>query len=406
MMTPPVTFPPRPFKITLREAIGSLVFSLGGLVTGLFLMIGTGVYQLVPWGLALFPGVLSGRGLIGGIFAARISTGLHLGVYNSSMRKNTPSFYRLFSVMAFLAIITGLLVGTIAALIESTRYPFFSASGVSISLLNVFFQILLASTATLVASFLVISPVTLWIASRSFERGWDPDVTTYPIKAIISDISVSGLFIIILLAVHSSLGIVLLFMITAVVIISLVSKMLPWRDDSQFRKEIRELILTVVAVAFFVNFTGRVLMGIAHRIQNTPVIYLLYPAILNLVGSVGAIVGSTSTTKFSTGELTTNIRSFKNHIRQIVATLIGAVLIVLVFLAVGGLISGSAAYFIFVWGNPILLSVVLGASVISGVTLILAFELFKRGADPDNFVIPVSSVLADNVTTIFLFLLI
>ncbi|MHA1713319.1 MAG: magnesium transporter, partial [Candidatus Ranarchaeia archaeon] len=284
MMTPPVTFPPRPFKITLREAIGSLVFSLGGLVTGLFLMIGTGVYQLVPWGLALFPGVLSGRGLIGGIFAARISTGLHLGVYNSSMRKNTPSFYRLFSVMAFLAIITGLLVGTIAALIESTRYPFFSASGVSISLLNVFFQILLASTATLVASFLVISPVTLWIASRSFERGWDPDVTTYPIKAIISDISVSGLFIIILLAVHSSLGIVLLFMITAVVIISLVSKMLPWRDDSQFRKEIRELILTVVAVAFFVNFTGRVLMGIAHRIQNTPVIYLLYPAILNLVG--------------------------------------------------------------------------------------------------------------------------
>ena len=67
------------FLKTLKQSIFSLSFNLGGMLAGTLLALHLGVFSLAPWTLAVYPGILSMRGVIGGLFSGRLSTGLHMG---------------------------------------------------------------------------------------------------------------------------------------------------------------------------------------------------------------------------------------------------------------------------------------------------------------------------------------
>ncbi|MEM2604920.1 MAG: hypothetical protein QW353_08500, partial [Candidatus Korarchaeum sp.] len=80
-----------------RDSLFSLSFDLGGLFAGGILESFSGLVLRRPWCIALYPIVLTGRGALNGIEAARISTGLHLGTVRPSFRGNTTYYYSIIS---------------------------------------------------------------------------------------------------------------------------------------------------------------------------------------------------------------------------------------------------------------------------------------------------------------------
>jgi mgtE-like transporter len=156
-------------------------------------------------------------------------------------------------------------------------------------------------------------------------------------------------------------------------------------------------------VAFIVNITGTILKGISDFVEDRKEIYTVYPALIDMIGDVGSVVGSTATTKLALGLLTPSFSSIRNHARNIfsawTASLIMFVVLAIASLSIHGIFSFSAFFSLI----PVLLitNVIAVAAIV-----LLSYEVsiltFKKGLDPDNFVIPIESSFADSATSIAL----
>jgi mgtE-like transporter len=123
-----------------------------------------------------------------------------------------------------------------------------------------------------------------------------------------------------------------------------------------------------------------------------------------MMGDVGLVVGSAATTKLALGILTPSMSSIKNHAKNIfsawTATLMLFAVLGFLSLALNGMLSMQGVFSLL----PILfVSNVIAFTAIMVVSYAIAILTFKRGLDPDNFVIPVESSIADAITTIALF---
>ncbi|NIR48322.1 MAG: hypothetical protein GWN55_04250, partial [Phycisphaerae bacterium] len=101
---------------SLGQSLLSLSFNLGGILAGTLIVVYFDVFSEVPWALALFPGILSIRGAIGGLFCGRLSTGLHLGIVKPSFAENTRNFYLLFYSIITLTLESSIAMGLVASL--------------------------------------------------------------------------------------------------------------------------------------------------------------------------------------------------------------------------------------------------------------------------------------------------
>jgi mgtE-like transporter len=124
-----------------------------------------------------------------------------------------------------------------------------------------------------------------------------------------------------------------------------------------------------------------------------------------MMGDVGLVVGSAATTKLALGVLAPSISSIKNHAKNIVSAWAAS----LVLFAVLGLLSLTLNGIFSLHGIISLLLILSVSNIIafSAITILMfaiSILTFKRGLDPDNFVIPVGSSLADSITTIALFI--
>lgn len=167
---------------------------------------------------------------------------------------------------------------------------------------------------------------------------------------------------------------------------------------------IKESLLTMLLVAFMVNITGTVLKGISILAGVRREIYTIYPAIIDMMGDVGVVVGSAATTKLALGVLTPSFSSIKNHAKNIFSAWSAS----LVLFAVLGFLSLALNDIFSLQGISSLLLTLFVSNIIAfGVIAILSYAIsiltFKRGLDHDNFVLPVGSCLADSITTIALF---
>jgi mgtE-like transporter len=178
------------------------------------------------------------------------------------------------------------------------------------------------------------------------------------------------------------------------------------RKEPEFIKTIKETIYTTVLVAFIVNITGSILHEIVEFVGQRPEIFAVYPALINVVGDVGAIVGSTATTKLALGTLNSSFRSIKNHKNQIIGVW-SASLVVYTMLAL------IASFYQLPFNLPSTLrfiGLLLATNLYAAFFMILisfsvAILTFHKGLDPDNFVIPVESSLADTITTVSLWVM-
>jgi mgtE-like transporter len=378
----------------LKETSLAYFFDIGGLLAGFMVASQFGVFLLSPWAIAIYPAIVSAKGVIGGLLSGRLSTALHLGTIHPRFFRNTKSFYKLFEALIVITLATSVAMSSIAIVFGSLFWGITYAD----------FPAILSVVMGTMAIGLFLSLITIKVAFVSFKRGLDPDIVVYPIMSTVADIFITLFYIgVISLFFFSFLG---SWIIAAIALAFgfIVLYILPRNmHDADFVKTIKESMTTMLLVAFIVNVTGTVLKQISYFVAERKEVFTVYPALIDTIGDVGSVVGSTATTKLALGLLTPSLASMRSHAKNIFSawssSLIVFVILAVLSLAINGVFSFSSFL------N--LISVLLIANLIAVAAIVLlsysiSILTFKRGLDPDNFVIPIESSFADSVTSIAL----
>lgn len=384
------------FYSLFKETSLAYFFGLGGLFAGFMIAAYLGVFEFAPWTFALYPVLVSAKGVTSGLLSGRLSTALHLGTVKPNLLKNTKTFYTLLEALVFLTLITAVTI-TIFSLIFGQLFW-----GISV---DAFLGIFLVIISTM-AMGLFLSIFTINVAFISFKKGSDPDIVVYPILSTISDIFITACFLLSLsFYFYGILGQIILWLIGLSVIFLGVYVIIKNFHNPVFIKTIRESLLTMLIVAFLVNIAGTTLIGINNVVKNRSEIFMVYPALIGMIGNVGSVVGSTATTKLALGLLSPSFSSMKYHIKNIFsswgASLLMFILLAILSLIINGMFSLTSLYN---FTSILFLTNLLAVFAIIFLTYAISILTFKKGLDPDNFVIPVESSFADVVTSIALLL--
>lgn len=379
----------------LGQTMLSMSFNLGGMLAGALLALHLDVFSITPWALLLFPGILSIRGAIGGLFSGRLSTALHLGTVRASYTKNTRHFYVLLHTIITLTLEISVMMGVAASLFGA--FLLGTSAADSLTILTVII-------ATMGISLLPVSPITLGISVLSFKWGLDPDVTVYPVISTVADILVTTCYILVLNCFfYLPLGQYLVWLFDLIFLIIVCYLFVKNYREKEFVKTMKEFLLTFVLVVCIVNITGSTLGKISQTISGKLEIYVVYPAMIDTVGDVGSIVGSTATTKLALGVIRSSFSSIRQHLAEIGSAWSASLIMFTVYAITASNIYGStASKDISRFIAQMLITNILAVSVIILVSFAVAILTQRRGWDPDNFVIPIGSSLADSLTTISL----
>ena len=379
------------FSKTFREALMAYSFDFGGILAGFFVAYYFNIFQLYPWTIAVYPAILSARGMISGLFSGRLGTALHLGTIYPKFFGNTKTFYALFDAVIVITLETSIVMSGVSMLFGSFFWEV-SPTG--------FFDIFAVVVSTMTFG-LVLSFFTMGVGFTTFKKGLDPDVIQYPVMSTVADIFITLCYIFTL-----SLYTVSKYAVVLVALFHIcLSFYIVIRDfrKNEFVKTIKESFATLVIVAFIVNITGTVLNRINALVEGRKEIYTVYPALIDTVGDVGSVVGSTATTKLALGLLKPSFSSLRDHSKQIFAAWAASLIMFLLFSALSLSVNNMFSFSAFLNFSALLLTANLfAAAAIILISYAVAILTFQKGLDPDNFVIPIESSIADSITTIAL----
>ena len=160
-------------------------------------------------------------------------------------------------------------------------------------------------------------------------------------------------------------------------------------------KESAPLLILLLAVEILVGQ----LLNAQKDLVIIPLILALIPVINGVGGNIGGVLGARLASGLHTGFIDTNLEGEELHkniasafILGIVAFSVLAVLIYIILPIVGinvNVIGFGKLVFIMVGAGLILTTIVIGLSILT------AFYSFKRGLDPDNYVIPIVTTSGD-----------
>jgi mgtE-like transporter len=374
-------------RANFGQSLFSLSFDLIGLLTGTLLVLYLSIED-APWVIALFPGILSVRGAVGGLFSGHLGTGLHLGTIKPVFTENTKDFHTLLRVIITLALMSGVSVG-----IGTWVFSVFLWNATVID----FIPLLVVIIATMALSVVFVSPLTMLFSVFSFRRGLDPDVVVYPIASPLSDIINTACYVLslALFFMFGSVGRYLILLLDIIFVFFVLYILIRNISETKFVATLKEFLLTLIFVTIIVNVTGSLL----DRISGTK-IRTVYPAIIATVGGVGSIVGSTATTKLALGIAKPHFSSIKKHASEIAGGWLASLVMFVLYAILSSLIDGIREV-----GDTIKFAIqllatnILAISIIVVIVYAVAIYTYRHGWNPDNFVIPVESSLADTITT-------
>jgi len=381
------------FISLFKETSAAYLFDVAGLIAGFLVAYQLGVFQLTPWALALYPALISTK-VISGLLSGRLSTALHLGTIFPRFTKNTRSFYKLIDAVIVLTLVTSLSVSLISLFIGSLFWG-----------LTVFdFSSILLVMGSTLALGLFFSLLTLKVAFVSFKRGLDPDIIVYPVMSTLVSIFITLCYIGVLnLYFLTNSGQIPLLIVCLVHGFLTAFLLIKNRSEAEFRKILKESLAMMVFFSFIITITGTVFRNISILAGQQHEIYTIYPALINLVSNVGSVVGSTATTKLALGLLTPTFSSLKHHAKNVFSAWLSSFLVFTILAIISLVInqvfelSAVVDFLLVIW-----ISNVISVGVIVLLSYGVSILTFKRGLDPDNFVIPVETSFAALVTTVAL----
>jgi len=368
---------------TAKQSALALFVNIGNLLAGLSISSAFEQLKTHSWIFRVYPQILGTRGILTGIFSARTSTGLHLGSIESNLRRNTWYFYSLVSTMLILA--------SFSAVIISILF-FISSLYVSVEV----YVVIYTTIAT-------VSPFSLLfislVAFQVFKRKLDPDILLYPTSSVLNDIVMSLVFVEIAKAVI--LWNTTFFVVLTILFMALFSTlgfyMLYHREKTVFLTTLKEGGLALLIGVTIELGTGFILSEL-FRAREIAKIAVLYPVMLSVLGGSTSIIGSMLTTRISTGEFDFSTYSFKRFSQNILGLQIASI-------AFHGVLSFIASYIVktltpFEFFTLSYLAHILGFIVMTPIVFLTAYITHRKGLDPDNFINPIQSSVADLVETV------
>ena len=379
----------------LKQSLIALTFDLGGIFSGRIMITLLPLFQSAPWILALFPPLLTVRGNIGGIFAGKLGTMLHIGEAEPRLRDNTPEFYSFIRAIMTLTFVDTIGIGFLAFAVNS----FFGNA----SFENFQFFVTVPVLTCLLAMSIAI-PIATFFGIEIFKRGLDPDVILYPMMSTVDDILVTVCYAVVVGAALIPGVPVVMGILTIGLGTIFVTILVRGKNKRIFRKTMMEGVPIVLFASLSGIFGGVGLASLRGEIERRPSLLLLYPALIDTLGDVGSILGAMETTKLALGTVASLKETFKATLTDMVSIEIASASMHTMF----GVVAFSLGRAIGL--NPDLLSLItisltvnfIGFFFISFLSLAVATQTFKRGLDPDNFVIPLVASVSDIGATLAL----
>src|SRR4030065_942538 len=268
-----------------KETLLAYTFDLGGLIAGFIVASQLGIFDRYPWAIAVYPAILSAKGVIHGLLSGRLGTALHLGTVHPRFFNNTKSFYKMIHATIVMTLVVSVVMSLISLVFGSV---FWGATFAH------FFDIVAVVVATMALG-LTLSFVTIKVAFVTFKRGLDPDIVVYPIMSTVADVFITLCYILILNVFFLfSLGgksiIAVIILLHLVLVLYIIPKNFKEQD---FRKNLKESLITMLLVSVIVNITGTVLKNISAVVENHgKEIFTVYPALIDMIDDEGSVDGT------------------------------------------------------------------------------------------------------------------
>ena len=381
----------------LKESLIALsICAVGDLCAGIILGNMEFFLQTYPGLMVIIPGAIGMRGNIFGSFGSRLSTHLHIGTISPEF-KRSDLLDENITASIILTMVLSVLLGVIAKVI----CMIFGFESISL------FDFVLISFIAGLISTIIMLPITMFISLKSFEGGWDPDNITTPFIAAIGDFFTLPAIILSVLIVnfigfHPIVKMVLFAIIIIITIISLISG---YTSDN----EVRHIVRQSTPVLFFCSILGTVAGGILNNSISTllknQTLLTLVPLFSGESGGLVSILGARLASGLHSGLIDPVLRPKKHTMENFIAIVTLAIIMypLIGFLAESSTIAFSNIGVGFL--NSILISLISGMILIF-IMLLVVFYIstisYRRGLDPDNIVIPLSTSLTDSISTLIL----
>ncbi|MHA1499321.1 MAG: magnesium transporter [Promethearchaeota archaeon] len=176
-----------------------------------------------------------------------------------------------------------------------------------------------------------------------------------------------------------------------------------------FKKILKESILIVLISSILGLISGTFLSVNQQILYSFPIILLILPSLNSLIGDISTVLTSRISSHLYLGNLQPKIQKSdvlrKDFYGLLITTLLSLVALIIIGYAIGFATDIQIV-------NPLLLIaiIMLTILILFGMTFILLFTssiiLFRKGKDPNNYLIPLTTSLLDFLTPLILILLI
>ena len=172
---------------------------------------------------------------------------------------------------------------------------------------------------------------------------------------------------------------------------------------------IKESIAIVILSSILGLFSGVLLSSNEAILYTIPIILLILPSLNSLIGDISTILVSRLTSNLYIGTIPPKVQKSERLKQDFFGLLITLLLSLAFLIVLGYALALSTGIKVF---NPfliifVLLLTILLLFIIMFITMFISsIILFKRGNDPNNFLIPLLTSLADFLTPLFLIMFI
>ena len=383
-------------SVITESLISLLICAFGCLFTGIILGNMEFYLETFPGLMVIIPGAIGMRGNIFGSFGSRLSTHLHIGTLSPEFKRSDILTENITSSI-ILTMVLSVLLGIIAkAVCIIFTFP-------SISLFDF---VLISFIAGLISS-IVMLPITMFISLKSFENGWDPDNITTPLIAAFGDFFTLPAIV---AAIHivqfvTIVPIVEKILFALVIISTVVALAAGYTSDKEIRNIVRQSTPVLFVCSILGTLAGGILNGSITTLLKSQTLLTLVPLFSGESGGLVSVLSARLSSGLHSGLIEAELKPGKVTLENFSIVIF---LSLIMFPIIGFLAEASTT----VLGNAgvnylnaILISLIAGMIVV-GVMLLIVFYIstisYRKGLDPDNIVIPLSTSLTDSISTLVL----
>nr|WP_295617077.1 magnesium transporter [uncultured Methanobrevibacter sp.] len=381
----------------LKESLIALsICAVGDLCAGIILGNMEFFLETYPGLMVIIPGAIGMRGNIFGSFGSRLSTHLHIGTISPEFKR---SEFLDENIVA--SLILTMVLSVLLAIIAKVICILFNFKSISI------YDFVLISFIAGLLSTVIMLPITMFISLKSFEGGWDPDNITTPFIAAVGDFFtlpalILSVMIVNFIGFHS---IVKIALFAIVLILTAIALVLGYKAKS----EIGHIVRQSTPVLFFCSILGTLAGGILNNsistLLNNQTLLTLVPLFSGESGGLVSILGARLSSGLHSGLIDPVLKPKKHTMENFIAII---TLAIVMYPLIGFLAESSTIGFgnIGVGYLPALSISFLSGMILIFIMLLVVFYIstisYRRGLDPDNIVIPMSTSLTDSISTLIL----